>query len=76
MTQLFDAMQLYIDATSVKRQQTCPTVRSGHGVPQSELGGESSENHFLIPLGPKETGLRLEYLDTHGQVDSLALVPS
>ena len=41
-----------------------------------ELGGENSQPHFLIPIGPKETGLPLEYLDTHGLVDSLALVPS
>ena len=52
------------------------TCGVGTGVPLPELGGESPENHCLVPLGPKETGLRLEFLDTHGLVESLALAAS
>ena len=52
-------------------------MRSGHGVPLPELGGENSERHCLITRWrPKETGLQLECLDTHGLVGSLALVAS
>ena len=51
-------------------------MRSGLGVPLPELDGENSESHCLIPLDPKETDLLLEFLDTHGLVESLALAAS
>ena len=62
-------------ATMGHKERWAHNLRSGHGVPLPELGGENSEHHCLITLGPKETGLQLEYLDAHGRVDSLALVP-
>ena len=58
------------------KERWAHNLRSGLGVPLPELGGENSESHCLIPLGPKETGLQLEYLDTHGLVDSLARLAS